>query len=162
MTFDDIGYGILAQPHLAPDQAIAASDCDEGHQLRRETVGFRPLPGLAAEALASCLCRSDAGADALLDQLPFEVRNVGNDGRDHASGRRGEVEGQAGHRDDRYALRFQLLQRMQQVERAAAPARQLGYQHGVRFAAPSAMILRRSARSSRTPEPVSLKMSTTT
>src|SRR5208282_987927 len=81
MSFDDIGYGILAQAHLAPDQAIAASDRDERHHLRRETVGFRPLPGLTAQALAACLCGSDAGADALLDELPFEVRNAGNDGR---------------------------------------------------------------------------------
>ncbi len=101
MSFDDIGYGILAQAHLAPDQAVAASDRDERHHLGRETVGFRPLPGLTAEALAACLCGSDAGADALLDELAFEVRNAGNDGRHHASVRGGEVEGQAGHRIDR-------------------------------------------------------------
>jgi hypothetical protein len=76
MSFDDIGYGILAQAHLAPDQAVAASDRDERHHLRRERAGFRPLPGLTAEALAACLCGSDAGAD----ELPFEVRNAGNDG----------------------------------------------------------------------------------
>src|SRR5271166_3369984 len=74
MSFDDIGYGILAQAHLAPDQAIAASDRDERHHLRRETVGFRPLPGLTAQAFAACLCGSDAGADALLDDAETLAR----------------------------------------------------------------------------------------
>ncbi len=50
MSFDDIGYGILAQAHLAPDRAVAASDRDERHHLGRETVGFRPLPGLTGAA----------------------------------------------------------------------------------------------------------------
>src|SRR5208282_5652293 len=36
MSFDDIGYGILAQAHLAPDQAVAASDRDE-----RDFVAWR-------------------------------------------------------------------------------------------------------------------------
>ena len=73
MAFDDIGHGILAQPHLAPDQAVAAFLCDKSQDFRRQAVGFWPLPRLAAQLLAARLCRGDTGADALLDQLTLEL-----------------------------------------------------------------------------------------
>ena len=68
MSFDDLGNGILAQAHRAPDQAVAASDHDERHHLGGEAVGFRPLSWLALEALATRLCGGDAGADTLLER----------------------------------------------------------------------------------------------
>jgi hypothetical protein len=75
-VFDDIRDGILAQPHLAPDQAIASSLCDKCHDFRRQSVGFWSLAWLAAEALAACLRRRDAGADAPLDQFALELCNM--------------------------------------------------------------------------------------
>lgn len=77
MAFDDAGHGVLAQAHFAPDQPVAASLCHERHHLRGEPVRFRPVAWLAAEALAACLCRGDAGADALLDHLAFELSDTG-------------------------------------------------------------------------------------
>jgi hypothetical protein len=41
VTFDDIGYGILAQADFAADQAITASLCDKRYHLRGEPVRFR-------------------------------------------------------------------------------------------------------------------------
>ena len=73
MTFDDIGYGILAQADFAADQAITASLCDKRYHLRGEPVRFRPVAWLTAETLAAGLRFGDAGADALLDQLAFEL-----------------------------------------------------------------------------------------
>jgi hypothetical protein len=49
VAFDNICDGILAQSNLAPDQAIAASLCDKCHDFRRQSVGFWPLPRLAAQ-----------------------------------------------------------------------------------------------------------------
>jgi hypothetical protein len=43
VTFDDIGDGILAQPHLARDQAIPASLVNEGEHLGRQPVRLWPL-----------------------------------------------------------------------------------------------------------------------
>src|SRR6202030_2506780 len=56
------------QPQFAADQAIAAAFSDQGENFGSEAVGFRPLSGLAAEALAARPRRGDAGADALLQQ----------------------------------------------------------------------------------------------
>jgi len=96
MTFDDVDYGIVAQPDLAPDQAISCVRWRRAPSPLTRDGGFRPLPGLTAQSPAACLCRGDAGADALLDQLTFEVRNAGDYGCHHAAVRRVEVEGQAG------------------------------------------------------------------
>src|SRR3954466_1819149 len=76
-TFDDLGHGILAQPHLAPDQAIAAPLCDKGEHPRGEPIRFRPLSRLAAQALAARLGCGDTGADTLLDQFAFELGDAG-------------------------------------------------------------------------------------
>src|SRR4051794_23564328 len=91
-TFDDLGHGILAQPHLAPDQAIAASLCDKGEHLRREPIGFRPLSRLAAKALAARLGCGDTEADALLDQFAFELGDAGEPGGHHPAVRGGQIE----------------------------------------------------------------------
>src|SRR4051812_45403718 len=80
------------------------------------------------------LCRRHAGADPLADEFALELGDTGDDGGQHAPVRRREVEGEAAHGDHRDAPGFQLLQRVQQVEGAAAPAGQLGHQHHIDLA----------------------------
>jgi len=78
VLFDDIGDGILAQAHLAPDQAIAASLCDKRRCHRRERMGFWPLSRLAAKALAARLRPGGARADAFLNQIALEFSDTGD------------------------------------------------------------------------------------
>src|SRR3954464_10863508 len=49
VPFDNVGDGVLAQPEFATNQAVAAPLGDQGEDLRRETIRFRPLSGLAAK-----------------------------------------------------------------------------------------------------------------
>jgi len=84
---------------------------------------------LAAQQLAADLGGGDAGADAFLRQLALELGDAGQERRHHAPVRRREVERHAVQRHQRHAPALQLLERGQQVRRAAAPARQLCHQH---------------------------------
>ena len=70
--------------------------------MRARRSDFGRCPGLTAKAFAARLCGGDAGADAVLDQLPFELGDAGEDGRHHAAVRCRQVESQAVHGDDRY------------------------------------------------------------
>ena len=79
---------------------------------------------LAPEPLPPALGRGDAGTDPLLDQLALELGNAGQDGGHHPPVRGRQIERQAAHRDHRHPPALQLLQRVQEVERAAAPARE--------------------------------------
>ena len=130
-SLDDLGHRVLAQGQFPPDQTVAAFLGDERQNLRLEAVRSRPLAGPAAKPLAPGLGRGDAGPDPLLDQLALELGNAGQDGGHHPPVRGRQIERQAVHRDHRHPPALQLLQRVQEVERAAAPARELGHQHGV-------------------------------
>jgi hypothetical protein len=77
LTFDDIGYGILAQADFAADQATSAITFEESRSR------FRPVAWLTAQTLAAGLRCGDAGADALLDQLAFELGDASEHGRHH-------------------------------------------------------------------------------
>ena len=46
---------------------------------------IRPLRGLAPKALAARFCGGDTGADPLLDQLPLEFGDAGDDRCHHAT-----------------------------------------------------------------------------
>ena len=120
---------------------------------------------LPTEALAACLCRGDAGADALLDQLALKLGNAGQHGRNHAPVRRREIEGHAIQRDHRHTPRLQLLQRRQQVGRAVVlrPQRDSSVTSTASISRRCAKTstFRRSSRADFTPEPVSLKVPTT-
>jgi hypothetical protein len=70
VTFDDIGYGILAQADFAADQAITASLCDKRYRLRGE-------PGYGDSLLNPFL---DRGRDAL------NHRNKASKGFSHKRG----------------------------------------------------------------------------
>ncbi len=73
VALNNVGNRVLAQAHLAPDQAISAALGDEDQHLGGEPVGLRPLSGLAAQQLAAGLGGGDAGADAFLRQLALEL-----------------------------------------------------------------------------------------
>src|SRR4051794_37629783 len=60
VPFDNVGDGVLAQPEFATNQAVAAPLGDQGEDLRRETIRFRPLSGLAAKTFATGLRRGNA------------------------------------------------------------------------------------------------------
>lgn len=127
LSSGDVGDGVLAEPELASDQAVAAALCDESEDLRREAVGLRPLLRLPAELLAPRLHGRHAGTVTLADELALEFGDAGDDGGRHPSVRRREVEGQVTHGDHRNAPRLEFLQRVQEVERAALPTGQLGH-----------------------------------
>lgn len=64
---------VLAQPNFAVDQTVASSLLNERNDLWREAIRFWPLSRLAAEFLAPRLRRGNAGFDAIMDQLAFEL-----------------------------------------------------------------------------------------
>ena len=119
--FNDCGHGIFAQPDLATNQSVAASLFDQSENPRRQTVGLWSLPFLPAETFAARFRRRYSGADSLLDQLALEVGYPCDDSGQHAPVWRRQIEGEAAHCNDRHAARFQLLQGVQQIKRAAAP-----------------------------------------
>jgi hypothetical protein len=63
----DLKDGIFADPQFADDQTIAPARSDKCEHFRSEPIGFRPLLGLAAEALVSRFCSGDTEADAFLN-----------------------------------------------------------------------------------------------
>jgi hypothetical protein len=56
------------------------------------------------------------------DQLALELRRAGDDRRHHPTRCRRQVEGEPVQRDHRYPPSLQVLQRVQEIDRAAAPA----------------------------------------
>src|SRR5438270_12756937 len=75
----------FANPQFAADQAIAPSRSDKCKHFWSEPIGFRHLPGLAPKALAARFCGGDTGADPLLNQLPLEFGDAGDDRCHHAA-----------------------------------------------------------------------------
>ena len=64
----------------APIREQSGNSCGGQRPVRGlwgETVGFPPLSGLTTKALTARLRRSDAGADALLEQFTLEVSDAG-------------------------------------------------------------------------------------
>ena len=77
LPLHDIRDSVLAEPDFTPDQAVAPAPCHEGQHLGRKAVRLRPLARLPPQPLAAGFGCGDAGADALLDQLAFELGNAG-------------------------------------------------------------------------------------
>ena len=83
----------LLSPNSRPIRRWLRPSATRARNFGSEAVGFRPLSGLAAEALAARLRRGDAGADALLPQFAFEISDAGDDRRHRAGMQRRQVEG---------------------------------------------------------------------
>ncbi len=90
-----------------------------------------PLSRLSSEPLAARLGECEPRADAFLDQFALELGDAGDNSGKHPPVRRREIESHARNGDHRDAAGLEILKRVQQVERAPAPARQLGDEHDV-------------------------------
>ena len=112
-TPNDLSHSVLAQPHLSPNQAVAAALRDERQHLGRQPVRLGPLSGLTSKSLAASLGGSNAGADALLSKLALELGDTGQKGCHHAPVRGGEIERHPVQCHQRHAPRLQLLKRCQ-------------------------------------------------
>src|SRR5262245_23160002 len=89
--FDDVHERVLAEPDIAADQPVGQTFIVKGEH----PLGFllrRSLTHLPAELNAARLGRSEAGLDALPDQIALELGQAGHDGSHQLAARGSEIE----------------------------------------------------------------------